>query len=117
MALVKAQEEKCSEALNHMQDAMLEREMAGLAIDSALEHELKKHQAHVAKHNKRPGGVSALTTRGVSSMMLIHRRRSLTKAAARSAAPSSKNKRTRSRLLFMAGSLRALSAGMTCIAS
>jgi len=28
MALVKAQEEKSSEALNHMQDAMLEREMA-----------------------------------------------------------------------------------------
>lgn len=58
MALVMVHEGKCSEAHFHMEQAKLEMEMAGLSIDPKFEGELKKHQTHIAKHNKRPGGVS-----------------------------------------------------------
>lgn len=70
MALVKAHQSKCHEARDHMEDAVLEREMAGLAIDPGLERERKRHQAHVAKHDKRPGGASILAVSEAPKMRL-----------------------------------------------
>lgn len=116
-ALVKAHQEKCSEACDFMEDAVLAREMAGLAVDPGLECELKRHQAHVAKHDKRPGGASILALLETSNMRLTSYRKFLTRPAARFAAPRLRTSLPSSRRLSTARSLRAWSAGTTCTAN